>query len=120
MEPAASVRKTTLTGSLVKPCPTAAPTKVGPPPIRPRAARNAQLGRAVSASCSEPPRPSVGAGGVRRVELDPRAAPDAPSAASTDYSPGLVPARSASSSARIRYSERRAVSYTHLRAHETR
>src|SRR5664280_880635 len=52
MEPAASVRKTTLTGSLVKPCPTAAPTKVGPPPIRPRAARNAQLGRAVSASAS--------------------------------------------------------------------
>ena len=33
IDPAARVRNTTLTASLVKPCPTQVPTKVGPPPI---------------------------------------------------------------------------------------
>src|ERR1700712_5274463 len=61
MDPAANVRNATLTGSLLNQCPTVAPRKVGPPPIRPSRPRNPQLGRPCSspASGATMPKPSV-------------------------------------------------------------
>ena len=58
MEPAASARNVTESAVLVQAWPMTVPRNVGPPPIRPRSARNFQLGRSPDMGATMP-NPSV-------------------------------------------------------------